>query len=161
MWPSADVDIEARETEPRPTSGRWTQPEKGSAVRCDGCGQLTCRRYAAQSSVMSDHASITTTAASGPVTRAVEIVLDPSPSQERWLRSYMGSMRAAYNWALAEVRDKLEIRRDERDGGIAEDGMTPALSWSRASLTSRWREVRDEVHPWLRKTRWSSTSHHT
>jgi DNA-binding NarL/FixJ family response regulator len=37
----------------------------------------------------------------------IEVVLDPSPSQERWLRSYVGSMRAAYNWALAEVRDNL------------------------------------------------------
>lgn len=36
----------------------------------------------------------------GHVTRAVEVVLDPSPSQERWLKSYAGSMRAAYNWAI-------------------------------------------------------------
>jgi len=40
----------------------------------------------------------------GHVTRAIEVVLDPSPSQQRRLRSYAGSMRAAYNWALAEVR---------------------------------------------------------
>jgi len=34
----------------------------------------------------------------GQVARAVEVTLDPSPSQERWLRSYVGSMRVAYNW---------------------------------------------------------------
>jgi putative transposase len=84
------------------------------------------------------------------VTRAVEVILDPSPSQERWLRSYVGSMRAAYNWALAEVRYNLEVRRDERDRGVSEAELTPSLSWSRASLTARWREVRDEVHPWHR-----------
>jgi len=86
----------------------------------------------------------------GHVTRAIEVVLDPSPSQQRWLRSYVGSMRAAYNWALAEVRDNLEVRRTERDRGVPEDELTPALSWSRESLIARWRQVRDEVHPWHR-----------
>ncbi|MEX2550825.1 MAG: RNA-guided endonuclease TnpB family protein [Nitriliruptoraceae bacterium] len=91
-----------------------------------------------------------TAAERGPVTRAVVVALDPSPSQERWLRSYAGSMRAAYNWALAEVRENLEIRRAERDRGVPEDELTPALSWSGFSLAKRWREVRDEVHPWHR-----------
>ena len=59
-------------------------------------------------------------------------------------------MRVAYNWALAEVRDNLEVRRDERGRGVPEDELTPALSWSRASLMARWRPVRDEVHPWWR-----------
>ncbi len=86
----------------------------------------------------------------GHVTRAFEVVLDPSPSQQRWLRSYVGSMRAAYNWALAEVRDNLEVRRAERDRGVPEDELTPALSWSAFSIAKRWRAVRDEVHPWHR-----------
>ena len=88
----------------------------------------------------------------GQFTRAVEVVLDPSPSQERWLRlrSYVGSMRAAYNWALGEVRDNLQTRRDQRARGVPEEELTPALSWSRASLTARWRQVREEVHPWHR-----------
>lgn len=90
------------------------------------------------------------TADGGSVTRAVEVVLDPPPSQERWLRSYVGSMRAAYNWALEQAIDNLQVRRDERDRGVSEDELTPALSWSRASLTARWRQVRDEVHPWHR-----------
>ncbi len=86
----------------------------------------------------------------GHVTRAVEVTLDPSPSQERWLRSYVGSMRVAYNWALEQVADNLHVRRDERARGVPEGELTPALSWSRASLTAAWREVRDEVHPWHR-----------
>jgi putative transposase len=86
----------------------------------------------------------------GHVTRAVEVVLDPSAPQERWLRSYVGSMRAAYNWALADVRDNLAVRADERARGIPEDQLTRALSWSRESMTARWRQVRDEVHPWHR-----------
>ncbi len=88
--------------------------------------------------------------AGGPTTRAVEIVLDPSPSQERWLRSYVGSMRAVYNWAIAEVRENLDVRREERERGVPEDELTPALSWTSFSLATRWRAVRDEVHPWWR-----------
>ncbi len=86
----------------------------------------------------------------GHVTRAIEVVLNPSPSQERWLRSYAGSMRAAYNWALAEVRDNLEVRRAERDRGVPEDELTPALSWTAFSIAKRWRAVRDDIHPWHR-----------
>jgi hypothetical protein len=36
------------------------------------------------------------------VARAVEVVLDPSPSQERLLRSYAGSMRASYKLQLGD-----------------------------------------------------------
>ena len=99
---------------------------------------------------MTGTATSETVAERGHVTRAVEVVLDPSPSQQRWLRSYVGSMRAAYNWALAEVRDNLDVRRDERARGVAEDDLTPALSWSRESLMARWRDQRDRVHPWHR-----------
>jgi hypothetical protein len=40
--------------------------------------------------------------------------------------------------------------RTERARGVPADALTPALGWSRESLTARWREVRDEVHPWHR-----------
>lgn len=86
----------------------------------------------------------------GHVTRAVEITLDPSPAQVRWLRSYVGSMRVAYNWAVEQVATNLEVRRDERARGVPDGELTPALSWSRESLTARWRQVRDYVHPWHR-----------
>ena len=86
----------------------------------------------------------------GPTARAVELTLDPSPSQERWLRSYVGSMRAAYNWAIEQAAANLDVRRAERARGVPEDELTPACSWSRESLTARWRQVRDEVHPWHR-----------
>ena len=63
---------------------------------------------------MTGTATSETIAERGHVARAVEVVLDRSPSQQRWLRSYVGSMRAAYNWALADVGDNLDVRRDER-----------------------------------------------
>ena len=86
----------------------------------------------------------------GLTTRAVEVVLDPSPSQQRWLRSYAGSMRVAYNWAVEQAADNLQVRRDQRARGVPEDELTPALSWSREALTARWRKVRDVAHPWHR-----------
>lgn len=82
------------------------------------------------------------------VTRAVEVTLDPSPSQGRWLRSYAGSMRSAYNWALAEVSANLATRKAEREAGILDEDLTPALSWSSIGLMNHWRANRDETHPW-------------
>jgi putative transposase len=111
---------------------------------------MPCRTDAAQCVVMIEEATLTQTAERGPVTRAIEVVLDPSPSQERWLRSYVGSMRAGYNWAIEQVAVNLAVRREERARGIPEEKLTPALSWSRESLMALWRQVRDEVHPWHR-----------
>jgi transposase len=84
------------------------------------------------------------------VTRAVEVALDPSPSRERWLRSYAGSTRAAYNWAVERAATNLAVRRDERERGVPEHELTPALSWSKESFHAAWRDVRDEAHPWHR-----------
>ena len=98
--------------------------------------------------LMGHDRTLRSAAGSGSVTRAIEVVLDPSPSQERWLRSYVGSMRVAYNWDLEQAVDNLAVCRDERQRGIPEDELTPALSWSQASLTARWRQARDDVHPW-------------
>jgi putative transposase len=87
----------------------------------------------------------------GYVTRAIEVTLDPSPTQARWLRSYAGSMRSVYNWVLDEARDNLAVRQAEREAGVAEDDLTPALSWSAYSLMARWRAGRDQTHPWHRE----------
>jgi putative transposase len=81
------------------------------------------------------------------VTRAVEVTLDPSPSQQRWLRSYAGSMRSVYNWAIAEASARNELRTEQRDAGVAEEDLPPAL-WSAAALSRHWRSSRDESHPW-------------
>ena len=38
------------------------------------------------------------------LTRAVVFLLDPTPAQERLLRSYCGAARFAHNWALGQVK---------------------------------------------------------
>ncbi len=88
---------------------------------------------------------------SGWVTRGLVFPLDVSPSEERLLVSYCGARRFAYNWALSVVRDNLAARRAERAAGVAEDRLTPAVSWSAKSLGVRWNEVKDEVAPWWRE----------
>lgn len=85
------------------------------------------------------------------VTRAVVFNLDVSPSEERLLVSYCGARRFAYNWALGVVRDNLEVRRAEREAGVSEDALTPALSWSATRLGTLWNSVKDSVAPWWRE----------
>jgi putative transposase len=40
------------------------------------------------------------------VTQAYRFALDPSPGQERALRSHAGAARFAWNWALGECRER-------------------------------------------------------
>jgi len=77
--------------------------------------------------------------------------LDVSPSEERLLVSYCGARRFAYNWVLGLVSENLRVRRAERAAGVAEDRLTPAVSWSAKSLGVRWNQVKDEVAPWWRE----------
>lgn len=84
-------------------------------------------------------------------TRGVVFTLDPTPAQERLLRSYAGAARFAYNWAIGRVAESLHQRRTEREAGLADENLTPALSWSAYSLGCGWNEAKDEVAPWWRE----------
>jgi hypothetical protein len=44
------------------------------------------------------------------LTGGVVFVLDPTPAQERLLRSYAGAARRAHNWALDQVKQNLRTR---------------------------------------------------
>jgi putative transposase len=91
----------------------------------------------------------------GFYTRGVVFSLDPTPAQERLLRSYAGSARVAYNWAVREVSANLFSRRAQREAGVPEADLTPALSWSAYSLSRRWNKAKPEVAPW-----WQEVSMH-
>ena len=93
--------------------------------------------------------------ADGVVTRAVVFPLDVSPSEERLLVSYCGARRFAYNWVLATVKENLDVRRTEREAGLAENGLTPTVSWSATRLGTLWNSVKAEVAPW-----WQEVSMH-
>ncbi|MBK5221303.1 MAG: transposase [Acidimicrobiia bacterium] len=99
------------------------------------------------------HSSRTIRAMTGDgfVTRAVVFPLDMSPSEERLLGSYCGARRFAYNWVLATVQDNLDVRRVERESGVPEDELTPAVPWSATRLGTLWNQAKDEVAPWWRE----------
>jgi len=83
---------------------------------------------------------------SGFVTRAVVVPLDPSPAQERLLRSYCGAARFAYNWALNEVVSNMNVRAVEVEQfGTA---ATSSVSWSKFSLRKQFNASKAEVAPW-------------
>ena len=77
---------------------------------------------------------------------AYRFALDPTPAQERALRSHAGAARVAFNWGLARVMANLSQREAERSYGIAD--LTPGTSWSLYSLRKEWNQVKATVAPW-------------
>ncbi len=82
------------------------------------------------------------------VIQAYRFALDPTPAQERALRSHCGAQRFAYNWGLARVKENLAQREAERSYGIPEQQLTPAASWSAWALRKEFNAVKDRVAPW-------------
>lgn len=82
---------------------------------------------------------------------AYRYALDPTPAQERALRSHAGAARVAFNWGLARVKAVTGQREAERSYGITGDSLTPAVSWSLYSLRKDWNAAKDTVAPWWRE----------
>lgn len=82
---------------------------------------------------------------------ACRYALDPTPAQERALRSHAGAARVAFSWGLARVKANLAQREAERSYGIAGEGLTPAMSWSLYSLRKDWNAAREQAAPWWRE----------
>ncbi|WP_244187618.1 helix-turn-helix domain-containing protein, partial [Mycobacterium gastri] len=66
---------------------------------------------------------------SGWVVQAYQYALDPTSAQLRALQSHAGGARFAFNTMLAAVKANLDQRSAERSYGIAEQQLTPVLSW--------------------------------
>jgi IS605 OrfB family transposase len=79
---------------------------------------------------------------------AYRFALDPTPAQERALRSHAGAARAAFNWGLARVKAVMDQRAAEATYGLAAGDLTPAISWSLYSLRKEWNTAKDTVAPW-------------
>lgn len=79
---------------------------------------------------------------------AYRYALDPTPAQERMLRSNAGAARVAFNWGLARVKENLSQREDQRAAGVPEDDLTPLVGWSLYSLRRDWNLVKGTVAPW-------------
>ena len=79
---------------------------------------------------------------------AYRFALDPTPAQQRALRSHAGAARVAFNWGLALVKANLGQREAEKSYGITGDDLTPNVSWSLHSLRKAWNAAKDTVAPW-------------
>src|SRR5664280_2424263 len=74
--------------------------------------------------------------------------MDPTPSQERALRSHAGAARVAFNWGLARVKANLSQREAEATYGIGKDDLTPYVEWSLYGLRKDWNRAKDTFAPW-------------
>src|ERR1039458_7004171 len=80
--------------------------------------------------------------------QAYRFALDPTPAQDRVLRSHCGGARFAFNWGLGRVNANIGQREAEKSYGITGDGLTPALSWSLYSLRQDWNAAKAHLAPW-------------
>ena len=80
--------------------------------------------------------------------QACRFALDPTPIQDRLLRSHCGGARVAFNWGLAHVKAVMGQREAEATYGISRQDLTPAVSWSLYSLRKDWNTAKGDVAPW-------------
>lgn len=84
----------------------------------------------------------------GWTAQAYRYALDPTPAQERAIRSHCGAARFAHNHMLALVKAVLAQRAAERSYGVPDNELTPALGWSLAALRKNWNTRKTTAAPW-------------
>ena len=77
--------------------------------------------------------------------------MDPTPTQDRALRSHAGGARVAFNWGLSRVKANLSQREAEKSYGVADADLTPYIDWSFYALRKAWNAAKDTVAPWWRE----------
>ena len=80
--------------------------------------------------------------------QAYRFALDPTPAQDRLLRSHCGAGRVACNWGLGRVKAVMGQREAEATYGVSKEDLTPAVSWSLYSLRKEWNVAKAAVAPW-------------
>ena len=79
---------------------------------------------------------------------AYRFALDPTPAQERALRSHAGAARVAFNWGLARVKAVMDQRAAEATYGITSGDLAPSISWSLYALRKDWNAAKEKAAPW-------------
>ena len=97
------------------------------------------------------------------VTQAYRFALDPSPAQERALRSHAGAARFAWNWALTKCRERYAAERkwysaaDLHRLWNAEKKAVPALAWwaenSKCAYQESFRDLDRALRDFVRSKR--------
>ncbi|WUM88897.1 helix-turn-helix domain-containing protein [Nocardia salmonicida] len=80
--------------------------------------------------------------------QAYRFALDPTPRQQRVLRSHCGASRFAFNHMLAFVKAVIDQRTAERSYGVSETEPTPSIGWSLPGLRKIWNQRKHEHAPW-------------
>lgn len=80
--------------------------------------------------------------------QSFRFALDPSPAQQRALRSHIGASRFTYNHLLALVKATINQREAEKSYGISESDLTPFVNVSHYSLRKTWNDRKDTYAPW-------------
>jgi putative transposase len=120
--------------------------------------------------IMVTRMTLTTSAANGDrpgravkVTQAYKFALDPTPAQERALRSHAGAARFAWNWGLAKCIERYEAEGKWYSGieltrtWNADKKSDPALAWwvqnSKCAYQEALRDLGRALHDFTRSKR--------
>ena len=83
------------------------------------------------------------------IVRAYKFALKPTATQERKLRQHTGAARFAYNRLIAQWRDDIHTRIEEKERGISEDELKPfSFKCSFYDMNNYWNRVKRECAPW-------------
>jgi putative transposase len=91
------------------------------------------------------------------VHQAYRFELDPSWRARSAMSSHTGASRFAFNWGLALVKSRLELRERIRSAGhtelLSDEGIealvrTVRVPWTLISLRQEWNRVKRDVAPW-------------
>ena len=88
------------------------------------------------------------------IVRAYKFALKPTKAQEQKLRQHTGGVRFVYNYLIAQWRDDIYTRSEEKERGVPENELTPfAFKLSVYDMINFWNRTKRECAPW-----WSEVS---
>ena len=83
------------------------------------------------------------------IIRAYKFALKPTAIQERKLRQHTGAVRFAYNHLIAQWRDNIHTRIEEKERGVPENELTPfSFKLSAYDMRNHWNHIKRECAPW-------------
>ena len=83
------------------------------------------------------------------IVRPYRFALKPTATQERKLRQHTGAARFAYNHLIAQWRDDIHTRIEEKERGVPEDELTPfSFKLSTYDIRNHWNHIKRECAPW-------------
>ena len=88
------------------------------------------------------------------IVRPYRFALKPTATQERKLRQHTGASRFVYNRLIAQWRNDLHTRAEEKERGVPDSELTPfTFKHSFYDMRNHWNHTKRECAPW-----WSEVS---